>query len=95
MESQNKRSSSDGELLHDHMLCRQLAGEIPFKNPNEITVSNTSKILLYARKSEDITDVFNCLRDVVTYVNRHAEQSQLQTPQPSRGFEIYMELWAL
>jgi hypothetical protein len=76
MESKNKRSNSDGELQHDHTLCRQLAGELPLKNPTEITVRNTLKILLYARKSEDITDVFNGLRDVVTYISRHAEQMQ-------------------
>jgi hypothetical protein len=86
MESQNKRSNSDGELLHDHMLCRQLAGELPFKSPTEINVSNTSKILLYARKSEDITDVFNALKDVVTYIHRHADQMQQSSPLLNRSY---------
>lgn len=77
------------------MLCRQLAGELPLKSPTKITVNNKRKILLYARKSEDITDVFNALKDVVTHIHRHADQQQQTTPLLKQSFEIYMELWAL
>lgn len=84
-------------MAHDHNLCLQLAGDehaAPKRSAAELEAlaSQEQNILMYARKSDDVNEILDALRDSVLYIQRTLlqEPSHRQTRK-----NIYLERWAL
>jgi len=72
------------------LLCRKLAGEGPLFDAEAEKDQNEQAILIYVRKSEDLTEVIETLQDLISYILKETGREG-----KGRVHKIFMEKWAL
>ena len=63
-----KSLNADVDALHDHEICLKLS-EGQSTAPKQQIVPKPCKILIYARKSDDFSEMLSLLQEMIMYIN--------------------------
>ena len=87
-----KTRIADVDTSHNHDVCLQLS-QAQNNAPKEAVVPRACKILIYARKTDDYSEMLSLLQEMILYIN---QKSGVSANGVANGQvqEIFLETWA-